>query len=495
LRDGDTLSRIGGDEFVAVLTNLDHPKDCEIVLTRLLHAAADPVFTTGSEMRVSASIGVTLFPQDAVDADQLMRHADHAMYQAKQAGKNRYHYFDMQDDIEVKSHRESLSEISAALDHDEFVLHFQPKVNMKSGLLVGVEALIRWQHPRRGLVAPGDFLPIIKGHPLCIRLGEWVIEMAVAQVAAWNVAGLAISVSVNIDAMHLQQSNFAARLSCILAKYPQMHARQLDLEVLETSALDDIEKVSVIMRECCEMGVGFSLDDFGTGYSSLTYLKRLPADLMKIDQSFVIGMLQDSDDFVIVEGVVGLAKAFGRNVLAEGVETIAHGELLLALGCELGQGYGIARAMPAQALPEWARTWRPDATWAIWNEQVPQENYRDLVVAEIKHRHWLRDVENYVLGKGELPPPLSVAHCQLGQWIASREAKRYRKHAGFEAMELSHARAHAKAQQLVDAFLAGQHDAVRAGIPGLNLLRDQVIAAIRNLRGGSLGVLEINSGE
>jgi EAL domain-containing protein (putative c-di-GMP-specific phosphodiesterase class I) len=180
--------------------------------------------------------------------------------------------------------------------------------------------------------------------------------------------------------------------------------QQLDLEVLETSALQDMEKVIAIMRDCATMGVRFSLDDFGTGYSSLTYLKRLPAELMKIDQSFVIGMVHESDDFVIVEGVIGLARAFGRSVLAEGVETVAHGKLLLALGCHLGQGFGISRAMPAADVAPWVANWRPDPSWTVWNNSEDVEGKRARVLADIQQRHWIRDAENHVTS-GELITP------------------------------------------------------------------------------------------
>ena len=481
LREGDTLSRIGGDEFVAVLTALDHPRDCEIVLSRLLEAAAKTTVINDTEIQVSASIGVTLFPQDAGEPDLLMRHADHAMYQAKQAGKNRYHYFDVKDDADVKTHRESIDEIQAAISRDQFVLHYQPKVNMKTGLVIGMEALIRWQHPTRGLLLPAQFLPAVKGHPLIVQLGEWVVRSAVAQLDAWNAMGLELSVSVNIDALHLQQNRFVASLVETLAQHPAVRASQLDLEVLETSALDDIDKVTAIMQACCDLGLGFSLDDFGTGYSSLTYLKRLPADLMKIDQSFVIGMLHDSDDFVIVEGVLGLARAFGRGVLAEGVETVAHGELLLALGCELGQGYGIAHAMPAIAVPGWIATWQADASWAVWNQPPDIDTNRDLVVAEIKHRHWLRDVENHVTGKSEVCPSLSTVDCPLGQWIAAEGAARYANHAAFGAMTTSHQRVHDHARRLVDRMNAGDRTAVEAGLSQFVDMRDELINCMRRL--------------
>lgn len=482
LRDGDTLARIGGDEFVSVLTGLDSPKDCEIALSRLLAAAAEAVVATNGEvLRVSASIGVTLFPQDLVAADQLLRHADHAMYQAKQSGKNRYHYFDVKDDAEVKTQRDFIEEISQGLDRDEFVLHYQPKVNMKTGVVVGLEALLRWHHPVRGMVLPNAFLPVIHGHPMCLKLGDWVIRSAVSQVADWNTAGLRMAVSVNIDAMHLQSTGFVTRLQEILALHPDILPQQLDLEVLETSSLEDIDHVTLTMRECCALGVGFSLDDFGTGYSSLTYLKRLPADLMKIDQSFVIGMITDSDDFVIVEGVVGLAKAFGRMVLAEGVETIDHGKLLLALGCEMGQGYGIAHAMSADAVAGWLKDWRPDPSWLLWNEPLAVENDRDLVLANVKHRHWIRDIENYVTGASEIVPALGVKNCTLGLWLTGSGHARYGQHPAFASVTRAHAAVHAVARQVVDWRQAGEHAKAANGLLEINLLKNSLIESVAKL--------------
>ncbi|MCP3870556.1 MAG: EAL domain-containing protein [Gammaproteobacteria bacterium] len=363
LREGDTLARISGDEFVAVLVDMEKTIDYEPVLTRLLKGAADPVTVGNATLQVSASIGVTLYPQDGGDADQLMRHADQAMYVVKQAGKDRYHLFDVHQDAATKTQRESLDAIHSALDHQEFVLYYQPKVNMKNGEVIGSEALIRWQHPERGLVPPGDFLPIIENHPVSVELGEWVIDTALAQMTKWHTAGLDIPISVNVGARQLQEHGFVPRLSAALARYPDVKPGWLELEILETSALEDIAEVSSIMHACREIGVSFALDDFGTGYSSLTYLKRLPADLLKIDQSFVSGMLDDPDDRAIVTGVIGLAVAFKREVIAEGVETIAHGTQLLPMGCILAQGYGIARPMPAAEMPAWISNWRPDEAW------------------------------------------------------------------------------------------------------------------------------------
>ncbi|MBA6364419.1 EAL domain-containing protein [Colwellia sp. BRX8-4] len=367
LREGDTLARIGGDEFVAVLTNLTKVEDCEPILDRLLLAASEPVTVSNIVLNVSTSIGVTLYPQDSVDADQLMRHADQAMYVAKESGKNRYHLFDTAQDDAVKTQQESLEAIRSALDNQQFVLYYQPKVNMKTGKVIGVEALIRWQHPCRGLLNPIDFLPIIENNPMSIEMGEWVIDTALTQISQWQKLGLdlPVSISVNIAAVQLQQPDFTQRLTTLLAAHPNVKPCYLELEVLETSALDDVHHVSTTMLECIALGVSFALDDFGTGYSSLTYLRRLPANLIKIDQSFVRDMLIDTDDFAIVEGVIALAKSFKREVIAEGVETIEHGKALLQLGCNLAQGYGIAKPMPAHDVPAWVNNWRPDASWQL----------------------------------------------------------------------------------------------------------------------------------
>jgi len=363
LREGDTLARIGGDEFVVVLVDLEDPADCKPVLARLLQAASQPVTVGDAVLHVSASIGVTLCPQDGTDADLLLRYADQAMYIAKDSGKNRCHFFDAASASAVQVQRESLRNVAHAMAQHEFVLYYQPKVNMKTGAVVGAEALIRWQHPERGLLAPAAFLPLIENHPLSVELGEWVIATAIAQMGAWRVQQMDLSVSVNIGAYQLQQPDFAARLSDMLAGHPDLKPHSLQLEVLETSALQDMVHVGAVMQACKAIGVGFALDDFGTGYSSLTYLKRLPAESLKIDQSFVRDMLTDQDDMAIVQGVIGLAKVFRRSVIAEGVETHAHGALLLKLGCELAQGYGIARPMPAADMPAWVRRWHTAPVW------------------------------------------------------------------------------------------------------------------------------------
>ncbi|MDO6567537.1 EAL domain-containing protein [Alteromonas sp. 1_MG-2023] len=370
LRAGDTIARIGGDEFIIIMDNLNEFSDCEHVLSRLLKAASAPLTIAGAVMQVSASIGVSVYPQDNVDADQLIRHADQAMYVAKQAGKNRYHQFDLEQDNAINSNNKSIDNVRVALERGEFVLHYQPKVNMSTGEVIGVEALIRWEHPESGLIPPLDFLPVIEGHDVSLALGEWVIDAALLQISRWKKRGIHLAVSVNISAHQLQQENFTSRLKSLLDAHPDVNHSYLELEILETSALQDTFQISSTMNTCQELGVNFAIDDFGTGYSSLTYLKRLPAYLIKIDQSFIRDMLEDTDDLAIVEGVVGLAKTFKREVIAEGVESVDHGVALIRLGCVLAQGYGIAKPMPAEQVTNWLTTWQADEAWLMMSDEI-----------------------------------------------------------------------------------------------------------------------------
>ena len=370
LHGGDALARIGGDEFALLLLECKGDEELDCFLQQLQSRLAEPFVSDSAALALSASIGVTVYPEDDADPDTLLRHADQAMLMAKQNGKGRCQRFDPESGRRIRARLDTLESIREALERREFVLYYQPKVDLLSRQVVGAEALIRWLHPERGLLAPGAFLPVIEDDDLIVDIGNWVIEETLKQMAVWRDGGLDIAVSVNISAKHLSQPNFIHRLHDMLAASPGTPAFRLELEVLETSALDDISKVEQLIIECRQMGIGFSLDDFGTGYSSLTYLRRLSADTLKIDQSFIRNMLDNPEDRAIVAGVIGLAIAFKRKVIAEGVETVAHGNALLGLGCTLLQGYGIARPMPAQDMLGWVKDW-PDAAWlAVCDEEL-----------------------------------------------------------------------------------------------------------------------------
>jgi diguanylate cyclase (GGDEF)-like protein/PAS domain S-box-containing protein len=363
LRAPDTLARLGGDEFVLLLSDIGSAADCPLILDRVLQALNEPVNVDGLLLRTSASIGVSLYPADDADPDTLLRHADQAMYLAKQAGKNRYQLFDLDIDRRAQLSRDQLVRLRLALQQGEFVLHFQPKVDLVNGDVIGAEALIRWQHPERGLLLPGEFLPQLSGSDLERPLGEWVIDTALQQIETWAAAGLALKVSINVSAAHLLKTDFCDRLALALARHPGVQPADFELEVLETAAIEDMQQAVDILLRCMALGVVFSLDDFGTGYSSLSYLRKLPVHTLKIDQSFVRNMLTDPEDLGIVRSVIELASVFHRLVIAEGVETLQHGEMLRDLGCRYAQGYGIARPMPAADLPAWRTHWLLARTW------------------------------------------------------------------------------------------------------------------------------------
>lgn len=451
VRAGDTVSRLGGDEFVLLFSELDNVRECDHAINRVIARLTTPFRIGGHEISISASIGVTLFPQDGSDSDTLLRHADQAMYAAKQAGRNRSHLFDPENDRRARIHREQVRRIREGMDANEFVLYYQPKVDMRQGCVIGAEALIRWQHPEHGLLLPGEFLPAIEGSELSIALGDWVLREALQQLSTWHAQDLDLSISVNIAGNHLQNPGFAKRLGELLRLHPDVAPRNLELEVLETAALEDIGRVAELFTECRQFGVSFSLDDFGTGYSSLTYFRRLPADVLKIDQSFVCDMLDDPDDLAIVEGVIGLTQAFQRKVIAEGVESVEHGLVLLLLGCDMAQGFGIARPMPAADLPDWTRQFMPDELWESatafhWTrEDLP------MLIADVDHSRWKKQLYAH-LGdpSGKQPAPASDPHtCRFGRWFYSRQAADYKIFDDFLALEPIHEHIHRLADQLL----------------------------------------------
>lgn len=488
LREGDTLSRIGGDEFVAVLRDLDNVASSVALLTRMLNAAAQPALINDAPLQVSASFGVTYYPQaQDVEADQLLRQADQAMYQAKLAGKNRYCFFDAEQDSGIRNFHEGIVRMRQGLEKSEFVMYYQPKVNMLTGEVFGAEALIRWQHPDQGLLAPGKFLPSIENHSFAVELGEWVIDTVLSQIESWKREGVDIVVSINVGARHLQMPNFVLRLKEILSKHPSVSPSSLEIEILETSALEDLARVSQVIEDCNDLGVLFSMDDFGTGYSSLTYLRHLKVSHLKIDQSFVRNMLDDADDLTILQGVIGLAKSFRRNAIAEGVETLEHGTLLLRLGCELAQGYGIARPMPARDFPEWKMAWRPDARWSEQRVIAPED--LPLLYAGIEHRAWIAAMGNYLRGERTTPPDLNLHHCKFGKWFDQCGQVRYGALASTIAhIGRLHAEVHSLGSRLVVQMSIGMVSEAMAMYQDLISLRDQLLVQLDELADSMLDI-------
>ena len=370
VRGEDVVARLAGDEFVLVLRYVHDLPQLRAALNRVLGAISAPYSLHGKDINVDASIGVTLFPYDNEDAGTLLRHADQAMYVAKQSGRKRYHLFDATRDREVKATHETVERVRQALVAGELRLQFQPKVDMRRGEVVGLDAVLRWEHPQNGLVSAREFLPQVEETDLIIDIGEWVMDQVLAQLDQWRQAGHDWPVSINIAARHFQRADFVERLKILLARHVQVAPQRLDLEIVESVAIENIQHVSACLQACQALGVQFSLGDFGTGYSSLSYLKRLRTQTIKIDKSFVRDILHDGDDLALTTAVIGLARAFGRQVIAEGLESIEHGELLLRLGCEVAQGDFITPPMPAADVPGWVTGFVAPAQWRVTDYTV-----------------------------------------------------------------------------------------------------------------------------
>jgi diguanylate cyclase (GGDEF)-like protein/PAS domain S-box-containing protein len=480
LRASDTLARIGGDEFVALLLDIGSIDACQLTLNRLLAAISQPVQIDGLVLHVTASLGVTVYPQgDSIEADQLLRQADQAMYLAKIAGKNRFHVFDPTLDINLRSYHANVEQIRRALVNREFFLYYQPKVNMRTGKIVGAEALIRWQHPEKGLLLPAEFLPVIEDHSLSVDLGEWVIDSALTQMEIWAEQGWDLPVSVNINARHLKQADFVDRLRRLLAAHTTVNPNNLEMEVLETSALEDMILASDVIEKCRALGVLFALDDFGTGYSSLTYLKRLPVRWLKIDQSFVRDMLDDPEYLSILTGVLSLALAFRREVIAEGVETAAHGAMLLQLGCDLAQGFGIARPMPAGEIPNWMVNWRKAPEW----NNLPAIGHADLPVlfASAEHKAWVVTIESFLRGERAAPMQLDHHGCRFGAWLDSVSTARHAMQPAIKAIEPLHLQFHELATALCALHDQNRNEDALARVGELKELLAAMLSQLKSL--------------
>lgn len=354
LRSGDIVARIGGDEFVLLLQSetTDH------VFQRILSTVGDPLPLGDESVTLTGSLGITRYPDDSSDAEGLIRHADQAMYSAKEKGRNQFHFFDPDLDEHRRNRRKQLMDITRALENEEFELYFQPQVHLPDASITGFEALIRWNHPELGVLAPGSFLPAVENSHLEVPMGQWVVKEAIHQINRWREAGTPLAISINISAQHLMDRSFSDFIETYLRLHPDLDPGLITLEVLESTALEDTQRASNVLSRCRCLGLKVALDDFGTGFSSLTYLRTLPVDMIKIDQSFVFNMLEDTNDRAIVESVIFLAQRFAHPVLAEGVETIAHAHALQQMGCKFVQGYGIARPMPAGDVLDWTLQWQ-----------------------------------------------------------------------------------------------------------------------------------------
>ena len=347
VRSSDTVSRQGGDEFVVLLWEVKHAQDAAVAAEKILQALREPHLIDQHELHITGSIGIVTYPDDGTDAETLMKKADFAMYHAKETGRDSYQFFKSEMNVQAIERQSLEGSLRHAIERQELLLYYQPKINLATGGMTGVEALIRWHHPQRGLVPPGQFIAIAEECGLIVPIGRWVLSEACRQARAWQVAGLPpMCVAINISSVELRAPGFASGVRAILRE-TGLEPRYLELELTETFLMQDSRSTAEVLKELKEIGVLLALDDFGTGYSSLSYLKRFPIDAVKIDQSFVRDLTTDPDDAGIVTAVIAMGRSLHMRVVAEGVETREQLEILQEHGCPQGQGYYFSRPVPA----------------------------------------------------------------------------------------------------------------------------------------------------
>lgn len=486
IRDNDMVARLGGDEFVITLLSFGDYDEITKALERVMATISQPIPVGSANIVLSASIGVSIFPDDHSDADTLLRHADQAMYIAKQKGRNQYHFFDVESNHVTTQKEMQRQRLEQALSDDEFFLVYQPQVNMRTGKIFGFEALIRWNHPEQGVIFPANFIPLCEDSDLIVRIGDWTFSKAMEQLRYWLNSGFDFRLAINIAPKQFQHPDFLNKLDQLLSDFSDIPADHIELEVLESAALQDTCIVSDIIRACHQRDISIALDDFGSGYASLSYLKQLPANQLKIDKSFVLDMLTDEADRAIVEGIISLAGIFKRQVIAEGVETREHGVMLLRLGCDIAQGYGISKPLKHEDVLAWAKSWLPDPNWLLWSETPWEISDFPLLISHSDHfsviNRLINAVYEYHENGSEVFDLLSHNECRLGKWYYNVGIKKYGHLSCYKALEKPHRLAHYLGEEIIQLCIDGKQAEAIELIPELIRTRDSVLDKLNNLQ-------------
>ena len=391
VRKVDVVARMGGDEFAIILNNLKTFSYVSHVARKIRKHICRPYKIESTLLEMDFSMGISLYPLDGLNESELIRKADRAMYQAKESGAKRFRFYNHEMD-ERESARQTLrADFQNAIKNHELCLHFQPIINLRTHAINSLEALVRWNHPQKGLLSPGEFLNDIMGTELIVSLGETVFELVFSCLSKWKDQGILIPVSVNVDLLQIKQPDFHQKFVRLLHRYPDIPPHLLEIEILETTSAEDVPNLREVLDGLHELGIRLSIDDFGTGYSSLSYLKHIPFDTLKIDQSFVIGMLENRENLAIIESISSLAKIFGRNVVAEGMEQMSYSPMLMAMGCDLAQGYAISRPLPPERFLEWRQRWiNKDHSEGV-SPFLPLSEL-SILLTQISHLSWIQRI-------------------------------------------------------------------------------------------------------
>jgi predicted signal transduction protein with EAL and GGDEF domain len=352
MRTSDVVARLGGDEFVVLVQEVTEAKQVASVARKVLSALVHPVTIQGQECRVTASIGICMYPTEAQDELALMKNADIAMYHAKEDGKNTYKFYSEEMNVHTFERLALETSLRRGLERQEFLLHYQAKVDLRSGRITGVEALVRWQHPEMGLVPPAQFIPLAEETGLIVPIGRWVLQTACAQNVAWQQQGLPpVHIAVNLSARQFADEDLVEDIAAAL-KSTGLRPELLELELTESMVIQNTERAGKVLNEIKKMGVRLAIDDFGVGYSSLTHLKRFPIDTLKVDRSFIRDLPEDAEDKAITEAIIAMGRSLSLTVVAEGVETEEQQNFLRGLECDEMQGYHFSKPIAADAFAE-----------------------------------------------------------------------------------------------------------------------------------------------
>jgi diguanylate cyclase (GGDEF)-like protein/PAS domain S-box-containing protein len=486
LRSIDSVARLGGDEFIVLLSSIVSFQELDQVLTRLIDSISQPVVLESAELRLRASIGVSVFPQDDSEADVLLRHADLAMYQSKQDGGHQYRLFNPHDDQGLQLRQKRIDRIARAIADGEMRLLYRPRVELGTGRLIGLEAAVHWNHPDEGELMPTSFMPLIQDAALIAATNDWMIGTALSQLQIWVQQGHTNwPVSVPLLCRDLQDATFVERLKAALSRQNGVAAPLLELEIHESGSLEDLQQIDQTLEACRQLGVRVVLDQFGQGYASLLHLKRLPADRLKIDPGFVRGMIEERSDLATVEAIVTMARLFGREVSAEGIDTAEQGTLLMRLGCPAGQGNRIAAPMKGDEVAEWAGLYAGESSWSIWAGTDWRLEDFPLLMAEHDHHRWVRQIIASTQGNS---PRLGAEEicdhhrCRFGRWFDGEGQHRYGHLEAFKAIEPVHVEVHQLGMSILQLGASGHVEEAQAQVERLSQCRDDIVVRLMDLQ-------------
>lgn len=471
----DTAACLGDGEFAVLCVGRRSEAAAEQVFERLFDALDREIAAGDARLRLVAGVGVSVARAGQPAAEALLHQAELALRRALLADGSRWYFFEPSHQSEFMARHELAAEIERALNHDELRLYYQPQLRLDAGAadgpVAGLEALIRWEHPRDGLLPPGHFVPAIEQSALIERIGEWTLDAALQQLRVWNARGLKLRVGVNIAARHLLAAGFADYIRSLFDRYRDVEPQQLEIELTESAALAGLDRANIVLTACRELGVGVALDDFGTGHASLTYLQQLPANRVKIDKDFVTELESRAANLAIIAGTVIGAGLLGLDVVAEGVESEAHGLMLAKIGCTSLQGYAISRPLPAEQVPDWLQRWQTPASWLRWAARPFQPQALPLLTAQISHRHLTEELVGATAA-------VRTDRCVFDQWYYGTGRHLFWAYSAYLPIAEAHQAYHVAADELTNALANGQ----RRGLGKLRVrLREQTELLIERL--------------